>query len=194
MKNLLLSVISLRWLSRTYSVADAHEHIPENLPEHTGVPVEHQELWQAIDRFQMDKPGAELPFSKRLAKLFGWSHEFALETIEEYKKFMFLCIVCDHMVSPSVTVDEVWHLHLQYTKGYRFFCKQVLGRFIDHNPSDGGEEEASKFSNIYELTLNEYYRYFGMPPRRVWAPENMANVYCPKALKKGRKVKTVCEA
>ncbi len=164
---------------------------PPGLPAHTGIPSEHQKLWQRISRFELDEPDAELPFSERLADMFLWKHEFALRVVEEYKRFMFICVVSGHMVSPSVSVDEVWHLHLQYTSSYSAFCSQALGRFIHHSPSRGGDAEERKYEEIYGKTLNQYYKYFGMPPRDIWGPQNQRNVYAQCAARKGKKVKIV---
>jgi len=35
----------------------------------------------------------------------------------------------------SRKVDTLWHSHILYTSLYRDFCKGVLGRFVDHEPT-----------------------------------------------------------
>lgn len=41
------------------------------------------------------------------------------------------------MVSmPSQVVDVAWHEFILFTKGYRLFCRQALGRFLDHTPAE----------------------------------------------------------
>ena len=46
----------------------------------------------------------------------GWTHEQALEAIEEYRRFCFLACVAGAAVTPSDQVDEVWHQHLTHTR------------------------------------------------------------------------------
>lgn len=163
---------------------------PADLPPFKGIPERHKALWSRIEAFEIDDPCAELPFSLRLSRMMNWDSEFASRAVDEYKRFMFLCCVSEQMVSPSLVVDEVWHLHLQYTRSYRVnFCEQVLGRFVDHNPSTGGAEEEEKFSRLYGDTLRAYYRCFGMPARDVWGPENLCQVYWTDT--SGRKLKIV---
>lgn len=42
------------------------------------------------------------------------------------------------MVSmPSQAVDVAWHEFILFTRGYRLFCRQALGRFLDHTPASG---------------------------------------------------------
>lgn len=82
---------------------------------------------------------------------------------------MFLCVTTGHMCTPSVHVDEAWHLHLLYTKSYwDKLCKEVLGRPIHHQPSEGGTSENTRFAGLYERTLNSYASVFGEPPADIW--------------------------
>lgn len=39
-------------------------------------------------------------------------------------------------LTPSKAVDPGWHAFLLYSRSYRAFCEQVVGRFIDHVPDD----------------------------------------------------------
>ncbi len=130
-------------------------------------------LWAKVEAFEIDEPGAPKPFSSRLAAEQGWTKKLALEAIEEYKRFMFLAVAAGHAVTPSATVDEVWHLHLIYTKSYwEEFCVNVLDRIIHHEPGNGKEGEKSAFGNQYEHTLDSYRQFFGEPPRAIWGPHN----------------------
>lgn len=133
------------------------------------IPPEWTELWENLRAFPIDKPGVQDPLSKRLARERKWTHNYALRVIEEYRKFMFLCVAAGHMCTPSTHVDEAWHLHLLYTKSYwDKLCKEVLGRPIHHHPSDGGTEEGTKFAGMYERTLDSYTTFFGQPPKDIW--------------------------
>ncbi|MCY7391758.1 MAG: hypothetical protein LH647_09805, partial [Leptolyngbyaceae cyanobacterium CAN_BIN12] len=62
------------------------------------------ELFEQIQTFAIDQPGASLSFSKRLASDHQWSLIYTQRVIEEYKKFLFLAIVADHPVTPSNAV------------------------------------------------------------------------------------------
>jgi hypothetical protein len=134
-------------------------------------------LWAKVDAFQIDEPHAPKPFSARLAAEQGWTQNLTLAAIEEYKRFMFLAVAAGHPVTPSVTVDEVWHLHLIYTKSYwEDFCVNVLDRLIHHKPGNGSDDEKLSFVRQYEQTLQSYRQFFGEPPRAIWGPENVLNV------------------
>lgn len=146
-------------------------------PVYTGIPAAHRELWDRLEALELDDASAEKPFSLRLAEQQTWPLEFARRAIDEYKKFLFLCMTQDHVVSPSLTVDEVWHLHLQYTESYlEDLCVYTLRRIIHHMPSKGGKREARKHQDLYALTLEAYRRNFGEPPADIWGPENWRNL------------------
>src|SRR5690349_177010 len=131
---------------------------------------EYIELWKRIESFSVDATGAELPFSARLAKENDWSREFARRAIEEYKRFAFLAMVAGQAVSPSDTVDQVWHLHLTYTQNYwQKFCGEILGKPLHHNPTKGGTAECEKFDDSYRRTLESYREHFeAEPPMDIW--------------------------
>lgn len=127
-------------------------------------------LWQRVHDFQIDRPDAEFPFSARLARENGWSRRKALAAIAEYKKFIYLICVSPSPMTPSEAVDQVWHLHLTYTRSYwTAFCGDVLGRQIHHDPTMGGERQALRFREQYAQTCALYEAQFGCaPPAEFW--------------------------
>ena len=129
-------------------------------------------LWQKLESFQVDQGGATFTFTHRLAQENGWTLEFSRRAIEEYKRFVFLCVASGHPCSPSAAVDEVWHLHLTYTRSYwEQMCGEVLGRPLHHDPTKGGRDEAEKFVDWYARTLQSYRELFGQePPSELWPP------------------------
>ena len=132
------------------------------------------ELYERIQAFSLDKPDAQLPFSKRLARDNGWTLQYAQRAIEEYKKFAFLAFAAGHPVTPSDQVDQVWHLHLSYTHAYwDEFCSGVLQKPLHHGPTLGGDDESQKFDDWYRKTLESYEQLFDeSPPVELWpAPE-----------------------
>lgn len=129
-------------------------------------------LWQRIERFEFDTPGAALPFTSRLAREQAWTHAFAGRVVDEYRRFVFLAMESGHHVTPSEEVDQVWHLHLTYSRSYwQRFCGETLGRDLHHEPTQGGSAEGGKFHDWYARTLESYAQAFGHPPpAEIWPP------------------------
>jgi hypothetical protein len=126
---------------------------------------EQRTFWTKIKNFEIDDAQSTFSFSDRLARENGWSLEFALEVIEEYKKFMFLLCVAPHPLTPSDAVDQAWHLHLLYTESYWIdFCEETLHRKVHHGPTKGGAAEKNKFENWYSKTLLLYEQLFAQKP------------------------------
>lgn len=127
-------------------------------------------LWINIDTFKIDDEKSVIKFSDKLAKENNWTHAFALRTINEYKRFIYLCCISPTGASPSDIVDKVWHLHLTYTMNYwKEFCPNILGRELHHFPSKGGNAENVKHTNWYEQTIELYIQTFGeIPPSDIW--------------------------
>lgn len=127
-------------------------------------------LWQRIEVFEIDDPSAGFTFSNRLAKENGWSAFYAERVVSEYKKFLYLACEAGHPVTPSEEVDQVWHLHLCYTRSYwKDLCDKTLGKEIHHGPTRGGSQERAKFVDWYERTLDSYEKCFGQkPPIDIW--------------------------
>jgi hypothetical protein len=137
--------------------------------------VQQAKLYQRLQAFSLDKPDADLPFSKRLARDNGWSAKYTQRVIEEYKKFTFLAVAAGHPVTPSDQVDQVWHLHLTYTHSYwDEFCPNVLQTPLHHGPTRGGRNEHNKFNDWYSKTLASYEHFFGQaPPPDIWSPPHI---------------------
>jgi hypothetical protein len=143
---------------------------PPSLAAPSVTPTLHPELWEKISRFELDDPAAALSFTDRLARENGWPLPFALRAVAEYKRFMFLLCVTDHPLTPSDAVDQVWHLHLLYTRSYWIdFCQYTLERPIHHGPTRGGTQEQAKFNDWYARTLARYAAVFGQEaPAALW--------------------------
>ncbi|WP_052055745.1 DUF2207 domain-containing protein [Myxosarcina sp. GI1] len=132
---------------------------------------EQQQLFAKIKAFSFDKPDTKYTFVRRLAHENNWNFEYARRAIEEYRKFAFLAVVAEHIVTPSEQVDRVWHLHLTYTHSYwNEFCTQLLDKPLHHQPSQGGSSETTKYKNLYCQTLDSYIKFFGdTPPIDIWS-------------------------
>lgn len=104
-------------------------------------------------------------FAHKLSRKLGWRPAFAFRAIEEYKRFVYLGVVSDSVVTPSLIIDQVWHEHLLFTRGYREFRLEVLHRDFDHNPElVGTPEQTGVFEAQYAATLALYEREFHVPP------------------------------
>lgn len=135
--------------------------LPEPLADHP--------VWNALSCYVIGPEDAALPFATRLARENGWSLALAERVIEEYRRFCFLAVTVSHPVTPSDAVDQVWHLHLTYTRDYwERFCPQVLGRALHHGPTAGGSDEQHRYFAQYAETLRSYERVFGTPPADLW--------------------------
>ncbi len=136
----------------------------------TIVPFQDNPLWQKMTHFQLDDPESDFPFTYRLARENGWSLEFSLRAIEEYKRFMYLICISDHPLTPSDQIDQVWHLHLLYTESYwQEWCRDTLGRDIHHGPTKGGHAEKAKFHDWYAETKKRYSEvFFQEAPDDLW--------------------------
>ncbi len=131
---------------------------------------EQTKLYQRIHDFSIDEKGVPYPFSLRLAKENNWPLDYTRRAITEYKRFMFLCIAAEHTVGPSDQVDQVWHQHLTYTRSYwDQFCKNILGKPVHHNPTQGGSSQHNYHRSMYQQTLGTYQKLFDqVPPIDIW--------------------------
>ncbi|MGB0743717.1 MAG: glycine-rich domain-containing protein [Opitutales bacterium] len=137
----------------------------------SGFPDEgHAELWQRICAFRFDEEGVQRTFAGRLADENVWSASYTERVIEEYRRFLFLSVVSEHVVTPSEDVDQVWHLHMCYTRSYwDGLCGTVLKQPLHHNPSLGGGNENRRYRQFYLDTLKSYERIFGEKvPADIW--------------------------
>jgi hypothetical protein len=126
-------------------------------------------LWYAIRDLTLDQPKTSMRFSDRLARDHLWTRDYAIRVIREYRRFLYLLATESETMAPSEDVDEVWHLHLAYTKSYwDDLCVKVVKRPLHHIPSNGSED-APRLSLAYERTLGRYRAVFGSdPPADIW--------------------------
>lgn len=110
-------------------------------------------------------------FAAKVARKQRWTTPFALRAIGEYKKFVYLGMVADFSVTPPAVIDAVWHEHLLFSRAYRDFCRDVLGRPFDHHPElMPSREQTRVFQEQYAATLALYRAEFNAnPPAAVWA-------------------------
>jgi hypothetical protein len=126
-------------------------------------------LWRRITAHTFENLSQNLDFLQRLARETSWSVAFARGAIEEYRRFAFLCATEPKPMTPSEEVDQVWHLHLTFSRDYwDVWCGEVLGKQLHHDPTEGGPAEQARYRNQYGATLAAYERHFGLPPDKYW--------------------------
>jgi hypothetical protein len=126
-------------------------------------------LYEALMDFPLAQTGGQLTFLHRLCRENNWTLAYGRRAIDEYKRFVYLAMVSPMPVTPSDAVDQVWHLHLLYTRSYWEDLQAILGRPLHHGPTAGGREEDAKFENWYERTKALYESEFGAePPPELW--------------------------
>lgn len=142
------------------------------------------ELWHRLRSWHPDEPGSSYSFSHRLQRENGWTREYTVKAIEEYRRFLFLSQVADHTVCPSEDVDQVWHVHLTYTRSYwEELCGNILRRPLHHQPSKGGQREQELYAELYEQTLVSYATWFGdLPHPHLW-PRSIER-FAPKDIRR----------
>ncbi|MEQ1499364.1 MAG: hypothetical protein ABL914_11965 [Novosphingobium sp.] len=126
-------------------------------------------VWQRLNAFTIGPDDAALGFAQRLARENGWNDAHTARVIAEYKRFCFLAVTGEGQCTPSDAVDQVWHLHLTYSRDYwDRFCPEILGCALHHGPTKGGTHERSRFFDQYADTLKRYEQAFGPPPADIW--------------------------
>ena len=92
------------------------------------------QLWNHVTEAFGGADASTKAFASKIARKHDWSTSFALRAIDEYRKYVFLGVTSDSVVTPSKVIDTVWHEHLLFTRAYREFCQNVLHRDFDHHP------------------------------------------------------------
>ena len=123
-----------------------------------------------IEEFTIDCGDEALGFLDRLSRDNGWTSDYSSRCMDEYKKFLFLASKSNTPVTPSDQVDQVWHLHLIYTRSYwDELCGKTLQKTIHHGPTQGGPAEKEKYWEQYQQTLDLYLDVFGEEaPSDIW--------------------------
>jgi hypothetical protein len=127
-------------------------------------------MWSVVAEAFGGTDASERAFANKIAHKHAWSSRFALRAITEYRKFVFLGVSGDTVVTPSKVIDTVWHEHLLFTRGYRDFCRNVLGRDFDHHPELlPTDKQTDLFAQQYNATLARYRTEFRVePPVDIW--------------------------
>lgn len=105
----------------------------------------------------------------RLQAEHRWTPALTLRALEEYRCFLVLAATGGVPVTPSKLVDEVWHLHLTFTRDYWERLTPLLPAPLHHEPAGGQPGDAAHYANQYLSTLDLYADTFGIqPPADLW--------------------------
>ena len=109
-------------------------------------------------------------FADKLARKLHWRVPFGMRAIDEYRKFLYLGVISDFPVTPAKVIDQVWHEHLLFSRGYREFCDAVLLREFDHHPElVPMDDQTEEFQAQYAATLALYKAEFNREaPEAFW--------------------------
>jgi hypothetical protein len=95
----------------------------------------------------------------------GVSLEEARRGFQAFKEFMVVCAVKPGPKITSDPIDSMWHTFLLFTKEYRAFCEEYLGRFINHEPFE------SPSPSTYMETRQFAQQFFGKLDEELWPVE-----------------------
>ncbi len=122
----------------------------------------------AIMQYAPGGPQAAL-FARKLQQKTGWDELFCKGAIDEYKRFIYLTSISTSPLTPSNIVDEVWHLHLNFTRCYwDGLCASVLGYRLHHDPAI--PEAQSAMNDQYLHTHHMYRKHFNEVPNPQFWP------------------------
>ena len=86
------------------------------------------------------------PLLERCVREYGWSSAYADRVLQGYMKFLQLKKdLCDwdhKILSPSIPVDKMWHMHILDVANYIKDCELLCGRLVGHNPDGMLDAEA----------------------------------------------------
>ncbi len=128
------------------------------------------QLWDKVQEAFGGKNATEHAFAAKVSRKLGWKREFTHRAIAEYKKFIYLAMISKVQVTPSKIIDAVWHEHVMFTRGYRKFCEEILGRYLDHEPSLlETDKQIGIFDAQYADTIELYEDEFNVDvPEDIW--------------------------
>ncbi len=63
-----------------------------------------------------------------------WTPAHADAVEKAYKDFLKECLTADNL-SPDSDVDNMWHIHILFTREYARDCQHIFGCFLHHAPT-----------------------------------------------------------
>lgn len=128
-----------------------------------------QALWARIAAHPFESPDDGIDLVRRFAREQACTLSEARHAVEEYRRFAYLCCISAEELTPSLRVDEVWHLHLLHSRDYwQHWCPEILRCPLHHGPTRGRRIDGERYRAQYARTLALYEQHFGAPPAAYW--------------------------
>jgi hypothetical protein len=132
---------------------------------------------------QVDAYDAPQILIDRVARIHDVPEEFAIGSLREARRLLFLSQISKSAVAPSTRVDWGWHEMLMFTRYYQDYCNSI-GGFVHHDPNppaEGKKEETWETiqatlgkprpeTEIYTKTKVLYKEHFGEDPNPLYWP------------------------
>jgi len=109
-------------------------------------------------------------FSKILQEENLFGEEYTNRLISEYKKFLSLKFFVEQTIIPSERVEQVWLLHMSFTKHYSETCTKIFGKYEHYIPYGKSTSQLSSLETMYTFTLDTYESVFNVvAPTDIWS-------------------------
>ena len=132
------------------------------------------ESWWEVRRAGPAEPAptrGATPLVERCMRVHSYSEEFAKRVLKGYRQFMELKAVMSDWqelkLAPSVSINQMWELHLLDNLNYTEDCLLLFGRVIGHNP-DGVLNGAALKERILTTQIAFQARYGDDLDQDVW--------------------------
>jgi hypothetical protein len=127
-------------------------------------------MWEKMTEMFGGTDASTKAFADKISRKYKCTKSYALKSVNEYKKFLYLAVISDFHVTPSQAIDKVWHEHILFTQAYRIFCDEVIEYNLNHHPELFPlEEQTERYHAQYIDTLNLYVKEFGIfPTDEIW--------------------------
>ncbi len=123
-------------------------------------------LWQRIQDIKLENLKKGL-FFRQLMSEYGWKPFLANHALQEYKRFMYLCVVTRKNLKAPKLIDKVWRLHMRDKDEYYYrFCIVTLRHLVRH-PSERSTDVRLIENQRYIASAYKYYFKEAMPSR-IW--------------------------
>ena len=91
----------------------------------------------------------------------GWPPDRVKSAENEYRRFLYLLMLCPHQtLTPWCDdLDLFWHEHILHTQRYAADCQHLFGHFINHDPTISKRPVGEITAKLQ--TIWAYHRTFG---------------------------------
>jgi len=146
---------------------------PETRSSKTGKEAKIESWWE-VRRAGPAEPApirGATPLIERCMRVHGFSEDFAKRVLKGYRQFMELKSVMNDWqelkLAPSVSINQMWELHLLDNLNYTEDCLLLFGRVIGHNP-DGILDGVALRERITTTQIAFQARYGDDLDQEVW--------------------------